>query len=79
MNDLLNVSGNYNPDLLKVSKETEEDNFKLHKIRKMTKVTCPKLIKATIILLTLTKTQRLNFMAKKTIINASKIAAKTYV
>lgn len=79
MNDLLNISGNYNPDLLKVSKKTEEDSFKLHKIRKMTKVTCPKLIKATIILLTLTKTQRLNFMAKKTIINASKIAAKTYV
>ena len=41
--------------------------------RKITIVTFPKLVKMTIILLTLTKTQRLYFMTEKTIVKASKI------
>ena len=75
MNNFPKISGNYNFDLPKVSEGTEADHFKLPKIRKMAEVICPRLVKMTITLLNLIKTQRLNFMTEKTIINASKIAS----
>ena len=45
VNDLPKVCENYNFDLPKVSEVIVTYNLNLLKVRKMTKVTCPKLVK----------------------------------
>ena len=47
MDDLPKVRKSYNCDLPKVSKVAVTENFNLTKVSKMTKVTCPELIKVT--------------------------------
>ena len=44
MHDLPKVSENYNLVLVKVRKVTVTDSFNLPKVRKIFKVTCPKLV-----------------------------------
>ena len=44
MNNLSKVGENYDRDLPKVNEMTRADNFNLPKIKKMTYVTCPKLV-----------------------------------
>ena len=44
---MLKVSENYNYELAKISKLTVTGSFNRPKFRKITKVTCPKLVKAT--------------------------------
>ena len=61
MFDLLKVSENYNCHLPKIGKLTVTGSFDLPKVRKITKVTHPKLVKVTSTL-TLTLTQALDFM-----------------
>lgn len=45
MHDLPKVGKNYNSKLVKLSKETVADHFNIPNVRKMTYITCLKLVK----------------------------------